>query len=81
MDTPGHVYVTRVSDMRLKCLQEEETRLRRMVDFEAYKRPLDMVTTFKYLQRVLTESDDDWPEIVAIPKKLRKRCAGISRNI
>ena len=48
MDTPGHVYVTRVAEMRLKCLKEEEARLRRMVAFEAYKRPLDMVTTFKY---------------------------------
>ena len=31
--------------------------------FQAYAEPLENVTTFKYLGRVMTEGDDDWPEM------------------
>ena len=32
--------------------------------FQAYRRPLETVTAFKYLVRVLTASDDYWPPVV-----------------
>ena len=32
--------------------------------FQAYSRPLATVTLFKYLGRVLTAADDDWPVVV-----------------
>ena len=35
------------------------------VAFEAYGKPLEMVTEFKYLGRVLTASDDYWLAVVA----------------
>ena len=31
--------------------------------FEAYGKPLEMVVTFKYLGRVMTVGDDDWPAV------------------
>ena len=37
--------------------------------FQGYRRQLEMVTSFKYLGRVLTEEDDDWPEVVGNLKK------------
>ena len=39
--------------------------------FKDYGRPLEMVTLFKYLERILTESDNNWPAVVANRKKLR----------
>ena len=37
--------------------------------FKAYRIPLDMVSAFKYLRRVLTASDEYW---LAMVKNLRK---------
>ena len=37
--------------------------------FQAYGEPLETVTSFKYLGRVLTAGDDDWS---AVAGKLRK---------
>ena len=48
------------------------------VDFEAYGRPLDTVTKFKYLVRIIMELDDDWPAFVANLRKARKQWARIS---
>ena len=49
--------------------------------FGAYGGPLDTMTTFKYLERILTESDNNWPAVVANRKKLRKRWAWLSQII
>ena len=29
--------------------------------FEVYRKPIETVTKFKYLGRVMTAGDDDWP--------------------
>ena len=34
------------------------------VDFQAFGRPLEMVSPFKYLGRVLTELDNNWSAVV-----------------
>ena len=47
--------------------------------FQAYRRPLETVTAFKYLGRVLTASDDDWPSVVDKLRKDRSRWAYLSR--
>ena len=41
-------------------------------DFEAYGTPLENVTAFKYLGRVMTAGDDDWPVVVDKSHKERK---------
>ena len=47
--------------------------------FQAYRRPLETVTAFKYLGRVLTASADDWPSVVDKLRKDRSRWAYLSR--
>ena len=39
------------------------------VDFQAYDIPLEVVPYFKYLGRVLTASDDDFPTVVGNLRK------------
>ena len=43
----------------------EETELREITEraFEAYGKPLEAVTGFKYLGRTMTAGDDDWPAV------------------
>ena len=50
-----------------------------MLDFQAYSRPLVKVLEFKYIGRVMTVSDDDWPEVVVNLRKSRRRWERISR--
>ena len=54
----------RGGERKLKQLREEEERMVMAVTFQAYRGPLQMVSAFKYLGRVLTASDDDCPTMV-----------------
>ena len=68
---------------------EERKRRRRLADeelrdsteraFEAYGAPLENVTVFKYLGRVMMEVDDDWPEVLGNLQKVRRRWGRLSR--
>ena len=40
--------------------------------FEAYRTPIKNLTEFKYLKRVLTANDDDWPTVVGNLGKPRR---------
>ena len=40
--------------------------------FEAYGKPQENVSAFKYLGRVMTAGDDDWPEVADNLLKARK---------
>ena len=33
-------------------------------EFSAYGRPLEMVTSFRYLGRVILAAENDWPAVV-----------------
>ena len=46
-----------------KLAAEEEIEITTRA-FSAYGRPLEMVTSFKYLGRVISETDDNWPALV-----------------
>ena len=46
--------------------------------FQAYGIPLETFVLFKYLGRVLTPGDDDWPEVVGNLKKAQKRWARLT---
>ena len=37
--------------------------------FQVYGRPLETVTSFKYMGWVLTEADDDWSEVLCNLRK------------
>ena len=43
-----------------------------MGGFEAYVTPLENVTAFKYMRRVMTAVDYHWPVVVGTLQKLRK---------
>ena len=45
-------------------LAAEEEREVTDRDFSIYRRPLEMVTSFKYLGRVISVTDNDWPAVV-----------------
>ena len=46
--------------------QLEEKELRKSMEriFEAYGTPLENVTAFRYLGRVMMAGDNDWPVVV-----------------
>ena len=46
--------------------------------FQLYRRPLAMVTTLKYLGRVLTVADDNWLEVVGHLWKAQNSSAHLS---
>ena len=47
--------------------------------FRAYGRPLEAVSEFKYLGRLLTASDYDWPEVVGNLRKAQMWWLRMSR--
>ena len=59
---------------KAQCSQGAERKRRRLASeeerevatraFSAYGRPLDIVTSFRYLGQVISTADDDWPEVV-----------------
>ena len=55
---------------RWKLAAEEEREVTAR-SFSAYGRPLEMVTSFIYLGRVILAADYDWPEVVSNLSRLR----------
>ena len=47
--------------------------------FQAYGKPLDTVTSFKYLGQVIAEGEDDWSAVVGNFKKVRKSWSRLTR--
>ena len=58
-----------------------ETELRDSTerDFEAYGKPLERVSTFKYLGRAMTAGDDNCPAVVGNLVKARKSWGRLAR--
>ena len=52
---------------------EAEVRDSAEMAFEVYGEQLQTVPWFKYLGRILTEGDDDWPAVAGNLVKARKR--------
>ena len=64
-DALGHADVRQGVKAEIQVQEEYKVQAKRKVDFKAYGRTLDMVTSFKYIGRVLTASDDNWTAVVA----------------
>ena len=60
------------ADKKRRRLAEEEVRDSAEMAFEVYGEQLQTVPRFKYLGRVLTEGEDDWPEVAGNLVKSRK---------
>ena len=50
-------------------------------EFEAYGAPIESVTEFKYLGRILTATDDNWPAVVGNLGKARRSWGCLSRAL
>ena len=51
------------AERKRRRLAEAELRESTEMAFEVYGEQLQVVPSFKYLGRILTEGDDDWPEV------------------
>ena len=60
----GIAQCKRGAEWKIRRLAEAETRESAERAFDAYGDPIKNMMEFKYLGRVLTESDDDWLEVV-----------------
>ena len=60
------------ADKKRQRLAEAEVRDRAEMAFEVYGEKLMTVPRFKYLWRILTEEDDDWPAVAGNLAKARK---------
>ena len=63
---------TQGAEWKRRQLAEEEEREVTARAFSAYGRPLDMVTSFKYLRQVISEADDNWSAVVKNLARARK---------
>ena len=73
------------------CKKGAERKRRRMAEaelrdstewsFEAYGKPLETVSTFKYLVRVMTAGDENWPAVAGNLVKAQKSWGRMSRII
>ena len=63
----------------MRRMAEAELRDSTERAFEAYGKPLETVSTLKYLGRVMTTGDDDWPAVVGNLLKVRKSWGRLSR--
>ena len=71
------------------CSKGAERKRRRMSEaelrdsteraFEAYGKPMETVTNFKYLGRVMTAGDEDWPAVAGKLVKARKSWGRLAR--
>ena len=59
------------AERKRRRLAETETRENSERDFEAYGAPTKSVTEFRYLGRILTATDNDWPAVVGNIRKAR----------
>ena len=66
-------------EQKRRRLAEEEIRESSERAFQAYGAPLENVTSFKYMGRVMTVGDDYWPKVVGNLQKVRKIWGQISR--
>ena len=52
------------AEQKKRRLAAEEERFTTSRAFSAYGRPLEMVNYFKYLERLISATEDDWSEVV-----------------
>ena len=76
---PGTAQCAKGAERNRRRLAETETRENSERDFEAYGAPIESVSEFKYLGRILTATDDDWTAVVGNLRKARRSWGRLSR--
>ena len=59
------------AERKRRSLVVEEERMVTSRAFSTYGSPLEMVTSFVYLGRVISSADENWPEVVRNLSKVR----------
>ena len=66
----GTIQCRQGTDRKRRRLAEAEMREKLEQAFHAYGKPMEAVSEFRYLGRLLTATDDEWP---AVAGNIRKR--------
>ena len=67
------------AERKRRRLAETETRENLELAFSAYGQPMETVTEFRYLGRLLTATGDDWPAVAGNIKKARRSWGRLAR--
>ena len=67
------------AERKRRRLAETELRESTEMGFEAYRKQLEAVPSSKYLGRILTARDDDWPAVAGNLWKARKSWGRLKR--
>ena len=67
------------AERKIRRMAEEELMVSTERDFDTYRKPIDMVTKFKYMGRVMTAGDDDWPAVAGNLVKAWKSWGRLAR--
>ena len=66
-------------ERKRRRLAETETRENSERAFKSYGEPMEAVLEFRYLRRILTATDDDWPAVAGNLKKARQSWGRLAR--
>ena len=59
-------------ERKRRFLAEEVAQLERVTTFQVYFRPLEKLSSFKYIVRLLMATNGDWPAVITNTQKARK---------
>ena len=66
-------------ECKRRQLASEEERAVNSRAFSPYGRPLEMITSLRYLRRVILAADDDWPAVIWNLIKAQALCRRMMR--
>ena len=75
----GTAQCAKGAERKRRQLAETETRENLERAFSAYGQPMETVTEFRYLGRILTATDDNWPAAAGNIKKARRSWEQLAR--
>ena len=75
----GTAQCAKGAELKRRRLAETETRENLEQAFHAYGQPMEAVSKFRYLGRLLTATDDDWPAVAGNIKKARRSWVRLAR--
>ena len=67
------------AEQKRRQLAETETQENAERAFHAYGKPMEEVSEFRYLGRLLTATDDDWPAVAGNIRKTRVSWVSLAR--
>ena len=78
---PGTAQCEKGAERKRRRLAETEMRDNSEQAFEAYGAPIESVMEFRYLGRILMETDDNWPVVVGNLRKAKQSWGRLTKVI